>query len=290
LLRLLGEDISVQCDFERSKDGMHTKVDPGQLTQIILNLVVNARDAMPGGGCLALETTAVTVEPADDHECNSEQPAAGDYVRISVSDNGSGMTDEVKEHLFEPFFTTKDEGGSGLGLATSYGIVRQSGGHICVESELGKGTTVRIYLPRVPALAPPSYRKPGANKLPKGTETVLVLEDDISVRHLSVRVLRSLGYEVLEAANGDDAQQLIGRRNGKQIDLLLTDMVLPQMSGRCFADWMNKTSPGTKVVFISGYLQESLHPGDRREQEMFFLPKPFDPEQLATKIRQALDA
>ncbi len=290
LLRLLGEDISVQCDFERSKEGMHTKVDPGQLTQIILNLIVNARDAMPGGGCLALETAAVTVEPADDHECNSEQPAAGDYVRISVTDNGSGMTDEVKKHLFEPFFTTKHEGGSGLGLATSYGIVRQSSGHICVESELGKGTTVKIYLPRVQAPAPPSYRKPGANKLPKGTETVLVLEDDISVRHLSVRVLRSLGYEVLEAANGDDAQQLIGRRNGKQIDLLLTDMVLPQMSGRCFADWMNKTSPGTKVVFISGYLQESLHPGDRREQEMFFLPKPFDPEQLATKIRQALDA
>jgi two-component system, cell cycle sensor histidine kinase and response regulator CckA len=290
LLRLLGEDISVQCDFERGKDGMHTKVDPGQLTQIILNLVVNARDAMPGGGCLALETAAVTVEPADDHECNSEQPAPGDYVRISVTDNGSGMTDEVKGHLFEPFFTTKHEGGSGLGLATSYGIVRQSGGHICVESELGKGTTVRIYLPRVPAPAPASYRKPGANKLPKGVETVLVLEDDISVRHLSVRVLRSLGYEVLEAANGDDAQQLIGRRNGKQIDLLLTDMVLPQMSGRCFADWMNKTSPGTRVVFISGYLQESLHPGDRRDQEMFFLPKPFDPEQLATKIRQALDA
>ena len=290
LLRLLGEDISVQCDFERGKDGMHTKVDPGQLTQIILNLVVNARDAMPGGGCLALETVAVTVQPADDHECNSEQPAAGDYVRISVTDNGTGMTEEVKEHLFEPFFTTKHEGGSGLGLATSYGIVRQSGGHICVESELGKGTTVRIYLPRVPAPAPPSYRKPGANKRPKGTETVLVLEDDISVRHLSVRVLRSLGYEVLEAANGDDAQRLIGRRNGKKIDLLLTDMVLPQMSGRCFADWMNKTSPGTRVVFISGYLQESLHPGDRRDQEMFFLPKPFDPEQLATKIRQALDA
>jgi two-component system, cell cycle sensor histidine kinase and response regulator CckA len=290
LLRLLGEDISVQCDFDRNKEGMHTKVDPGQLTQIILNLVVNARDAMPGGGCLALETAAFAVEPADDHECNSEELPAGDYVRISVTDNGCGMSDEVKQHLFEPFFTTKHEGGSGLGLATSYGIVRQSGGHICVESELGKGTTVRIYLPKVAAPAPPSYRKPGANKLPVGTETVLVLEDDISVRHLSVRVLRSLGYEVLEAANGDDAQQLIGRRNGKKIDLLLTDMVLPQMSGRCFADWMNKTSPGTKVVFISGYLQESLHPGDRRDQEMFFLPKPFDPQQLALKIRQALDA
>ncbi|HZE57578.1 MAG TPA: ATP-binding protein [Chthoniobacterales bacterium] len=290
VLRLLGEHISVQCDFEGGKDGLHTKVDPGQLTQIILNLVVNARDAMPGVGCLGLETAAVTIEPSDDHDCTEEELPAGDYVRISVTDNGTGMTDEVKQHLFEPFFTTKEEGGSGLGLATSYGIVRQSGGRICVESELDKGTTVRIFLPKVAAPPPPSYKKPGANKLATGTETILVLEDDISVRHLSVRVLRSLGYEVLEAANGDDAQQLIGRRNGKKIDLLLTDVVMPQMSGRHFADWMNKTSPGTKVIFISGYLQESLQPADRRDQEMFFLPKPFDSEQLATKIRQALDA
>src|SRR6478672_11338271 len=291
LLRLLGENISVQCDFERGKDGIHTKVDPGQLTQIILNLVVNARDAMPGGGCLALETAAVTIDPSEEHDCASDELPAGDYVRISVVDNGVGMTDEAKQHLFEPFFTTKGEGhGSGLGLATSYGIVRQSGGHICVESELGKGTTVKIFLPKLPAPPPPSYKKPGAKRLPTGTETILVLEDDISVRHLAVRVLRSLGYDVLEAANGDDAQQLIGRRNGNKIDLLLTDVVMPQMSGRCFADWMNKTSPGTKVIFISGYLQESLQPGDRRDQEMFFLPKPFDQEQLATKIRQALDA
>ena len=290
LLRLLGENIDVQCDFARAKEGMHTKVDPGQLTQIILNLVVNARDAMPGGGCLSLETAAITIEPAEDHECNSEELPAGEYVRISVTDNGTGMTDEVKHHLFEPFFTTKDEGGSGLGLATSYGIVRQSGGHICVESELGKGATVRIFLPKVPAPPPPSYKKPGASKLPTGTETILVLEDDISVRHLSVRVLRSLGYEVLEAANGDDAQRLIGGRNGKGIDLLLTDVVMPQMSGRYFADWMSKASPETKVVFISGYLQESLQSGDRHDREMFFLPKPFDPEQLATKIRQALDS
>ena len=291
LFRLLGENISVECDFEGGKDGLHTKVDPGQLTQIILNLVVNARDAMPGVGCLALETATAKIEPSDDHDCTEEELPAGNYVRISVTDNGVGMTDEVKQHLFEPFFTTKDEGGSGLGLATSYGIVRQSGGHICVESELGKGTTVRIFLPKVPAPPPPSYKKPGAkNKLPTGTETILVLEDDISVRHLSVRVLRSLGYEVLEAANGDDAQQLIGRRNGKKIDLLLTDVVMPQMSGRHFADWMGKTSPSTKVIFISGYMQESLQPSDRRDQEMFFLAKPFDPEQLATKIRQALDA
>ncbi|HEY2139709.1 MAG TPA: PAS domain-containing protein, partial [Chthoniobacterales bacterium] len=136
LLRLLGENISVQCDFERGKDGLHTKVDPGQLTQIILNLVVNARDAMTGGGRLTLETTAVRIESEGEHEheCAADELAPGDYVRISVTDNGTGMTDEVKQHVFEPFFTTKSEGhGSGLGLATSYGIVRQSGGHICVE-------------------------------------------------------------------------------------------------------------------------------------------------------------
>ena len=291
LLRLLGENISVQCHFERGKEGMHTKVDPGQLTQIILNLVVNARDAMPRGGCLALETCIVVIKGPADHEIGCEELPAGEYVRISVADNGAGMSDEVKEHLFEPFFTTKDEGrGSGLGLATSYGIVRQSGGHICVESDLGKGTTVKIFLPKVPAPPLPAYKRPGANRLPTGVETILVLEDDISVRHISVRVLRGLGYDVLEAANGDDAQQLIAKRARKKIDLLLTDMVMPQMSGRCFADWMGKASPGTKVVFISGYLQESLHPGDRRDQEMFFLPKPFDSQQLATKIREALDA
>jgi PAS domain S-box-containing protein len=291
LLRLLGENISVQCHFQRGKEGMHTKVDPGQLTQIILNLVVNARDAMPRGGCLALETCAVAVETPESRELGSEELPPGEYVRISVADNGVGMSDEVKEHLFEPFFTTKDEGrGSGLGLATSYGIVRQSGGHICVESELDKGTTVKIFLPKVAAPPAPGYKRPGASKLPTGVETILVLEDDISVRHISVRVLRGLGYEVLEAANGDDAQQLIAKSANKKIDLLLTDMVMPQMSGRCFADWMGKASPGTKVVFISGYLQESLHPGDRRDQEMFFLPKPFDPQQLATKIREALDS
>jgi PAS domain S-box-containing protein len=290
LLRLLGEDITVQCHLHRGKDDTHTKVDPGQLTQIILNLVVNARDAMPNGGCLALETSAVSVEASEDQELVSDEPSPGEYVCISVTDNGTGMSDEVKQHLFEPFFTTKDEGrGSGLGLATSYGIVRQSGGHICVESELGKGTTVKIFLPKVPAPAPRSYKRPGADKLPTGGETILVLEDDISVRHISVRVLRGLGYRVLEAANGDDAQ-LIARNVEKKIDLLLTDMVMPQMSGRCFADWMSKASPETKVVFISGYLQESLHPGDLRDQEMFFLPKPFDAEQLATKIREALDS
>ncbi len=290
LLRLLGEDISVQCHFVRGKEGLHAKVDPGQLTQIILNLVVNARDAMRDGGSLSLETTEVSIDASPEADPAIELKP-GPYVRISISDTGVGMTDEVKQHLFEPFFTTKDEGrGSGLGLATSYGIVRQSGGQIEVESELGKGTTVRIFLPRVAAPPPSPYKRSNGNKMPTGKETILVLEDDVSVRHISVRVLRSLGYDVIEAATGDDAQRLISKDNGRKIDLLLTDMVMPQMSGRRFADWLRKTSPQTRVVLISGYLEESLHPGDRRGQEMFFLPKPFDSEQLATKIREALDS
>ena len=198
------------------------------------------------------------------------------------------MSEEAKAHLFEPFFTTKDVGNSGLGLATSYGIIRQSGGHICVESQAGRGTMVTIYFPKVPTPAPPSYKKPGA-QAPTGTETILVLEDDVGVRHMSVRVLRSLGYDVLEAANGEDAQRLVTFYADREIHLLLTDMVMPQMSGRDFADWLRESRPQTPVVFISGYLEESILPADRAEDGMFFLPKPFDPEQLAFKIREALD-
>lgn len=291
LLRLLGDNISVECHLYRGRDGAHIKVDPGEITQIILNLVVNARDAMPAGGQLKVETAMVGITAATVLEPSCDGVKPGEYVSITVTDTGVGMTDEVKQHLFEPFFTTKDEGsGSGLGLATSYGIVRQSNGTICVSSEIGKGTSVTIYLPKVAAPPPPAYKKAGAKKLPTGVETILVLEDDVSVRHISVRLLRSLGYDVIEAANGDDAQRLIGERDGKKIDLLLTDMVMPQMSGRDFANWLGKASPHTKVVFISGYLEESLHPAHRRAHGMFFLPKPFDSEQLAMKVREAIDS
>ena len=149
---------------------------------------------------------------------------------------------------------------------------------------------MQIFLRKVPAPPPPAYKKPIGKNLPTGTETILVLEDDISVRHISVRILQNLGYQVIEAANGDDAQRLFSNHARQKIDLLLTDMVMPQMSGRFFADWLRKASPQTKVVFVSGYLAESLHPGDRIEHGMFFLPKPFDPEQLAITIRQALDS
>jgi PAS domain S-box-containing protein len=291
VLRLVGENIVVQCELHPFENGDgYSRVDPGQLTQIILNLIVNARDAMPAGGQVTLTTGSLSV--AENVTIANVPPLPpGDYVAIGVTDSGTGMADEIKEHLFEPFFTTKQgEHVSGLGLATSYSIVRQSGGDIAVESELGRGTTFTIYLPKVAAPPPVPSRKSSSKDLPGGTETVLVLEDDLGVRHLSVRVLRNLGYDVIEAANSDDAQHLVARDMTRRIDLLLTDMIMPQMSGRRFADWLHITSPDTKVLFISGYLEESLHPGDQRDHETFFLQKPFDAEQLALKVREALDA
>ena len=288
LLRLLGENIHVLCHLHDQKEAAHLKVDPAQLNQIILNLAVNARDAMPDGGQLTLQTAIVDLGPESESVFVCGHCVPGEYVVISIADTGTGMSDDVKTHLFEPFFTTKEKR-SGLGLATTYGIVHQSSGHLRVESEPGQGTTVQIYLPRA-AAPPPAYKKPNGKQLPTGTETILVLEDDISVRHISIRILQRLGYQVIEAANGDDAQRLIKDRIDRQIDLLLTDLVMPQMSGRSFADWLRKVSPHTKVLFVSGYLSESLQPGEKVGDGMFFLPKPFDPEQLAQTVRRVLDA
>ncbi len=291
LLRLLGENISVECDLHRAKGGMHIRVDPGQLTQIILNLVVNARDAMPAGGRLTLATGHLRIqEDVPPNGCYTTL-IPGEYVSLSVTDNGAGMTEEVKARLFEPFFTTKDGArGSGLGLATSYGIVRQSDGEMAVESEPGRGTTVTIYMPKVTAPPPANYKRSSGRDAPTGTETVLVLEDDVSVRHISVRVLQGLGYEVIEAANAEDAQRVVAEDSQRRIDLLLTDVVMPQMSGRDFAVWLRKARPETKVVFISGYLDQSLEGGGQMNGDLFFLPKPFDAGQLAVKVREALDA
>ncbi|MDQ6940536.1 MAG: response regulator [Verrucomicrobiota bacterium] len=289
ILPLLGENISVECNLHRFKDGGHIKVDAEQLKQILLNLAVNARDAMPHGGQMTIATGALRIHN-EPNAANPEELAAGDYITISVTDNGVGMSDEVKAHLFEPFFSTKHGvESSGLGLATSYGIIHQSGGRISVTSEVGSGTTVMLCLPKVAPPAPAGYKSPSAKNIPTGTETVLVLEDDIAVRHLSVRILRNLGYEVIEAANGDDAQRIIRQDSGRKIHLLLTDVVMPQMSGHHFADWLRKASPHTKVIFVSGYLDESLQLASRRDGAMFFLPKPFDTAQLALKVREALD-
>ena len=287
LLRLLGDNISIDCQLQQFTNGAYLKVDAGQLTQLILNLAVNARDAMPEGGRLTIATSTLEIAPAVGTPLSDLPP--GDYVVIALSDTGRGMDDAVKARLFEPFFTTKDAHRSGLGLATSYGIVRQSGGHICAESALAQGTTFRIFLPRHAAPPAATSKKPGRRRSLTGTETILVLEDEVSVRHLSVRVLRHLGYEVLEAAHGKDAKHLITQGDAKKVDLLLTDMVMPGMSGRHFADWLHQTSPETKVVFISGYLEESVHPRDRREPGTSFLAKPFSPDELSAKVREVLD-
>ena len=291
LLRLIGENISVVCRLHHEKGGAYIKADPGQISQIILNLAVNARDAMPDGGQLTLETAIVDVKSEKESPLLEDDVAPGQYVLITVVDTGTGMSEEVKAHLFEPFFTTKiEDHRSGLGLATCYGIVRQSGGNLRIGSEPDKGTTVHIYLPRVPAPPPPAYKKPNGRKSRGGTETILVLEDDVGVRHISVRVLRGLGYKVIEAASSNDARRLLSENGGRRVDLLLTDMVMPQISGRRFADALRAAHPNIKVLFISGYLEESLQPSDRCEPGMFFLPKPFDSEQLAAKVREALEA
>ena len=276
MLRLLGENISVLCELMPEKK--HIKVDPDQFTQIIINLAVNARDAMPAGGTLLLKTKVISING----KSHPELPP-GKYICISVIDNGMGMTGDVKEHLFEPFFTTKDDRhGSGLGLATCYGIVRQSGGQIIVDSQLGKGTAVHIYLPQAAAPPPAPYRK--RPKLPSGSETILVVEDDISVRHVAVRTLRMLGYNVLEAFRADEAKRLI---ECNVVNLVVTDVVLPDMSGCDFADWARTKSPSTQVLLTSGYLPEITL--DTPASGLPFLSKPFDPEQLAQTVRASLD-
>lgn len=280
ILRLLGENISVFCELLPAKT--YIKVDPNQFTQIIVNLAVNARDAMSAGGKLVLKSRRLKV--TDDHSVPAEL-SHGAYVVISVIDDGCGMSEEVKAHLFEPFFTTKDEQhGSGLGLAACYGIVRQSGGRIALESAPGKGTAVHIYLPEVAAPEPGNYPRPRSARLPGGTETILMLEDDISVRHVMVRNLRRLGYEVIEAVRAEEAR----RRMGEQpVDLVVSDIVLPDTSGRDFARWTHEHYPQTRVLLTSGYLTAS---NEKEQNENVFLAKPFDPEQLARAVRNALDA
>lgn len=284
ILRLLGEHISVFCELLPKKRAAYIKVDPGQFTQIIVNVAVNARDAMPTGGTLTLQTRTLNVTE-NSGETLVPELLPGDYVVISVIDTGCGMSDEVKAHIFEPFFTTKGEQhGSGLGLAACYGIVRQSSGHIALESALAKGTAVHIYLPEVPAPEPTTYRKPRSSQLPGGTETVLMVEDDIAVRHVMVRTLRRLGYEVVETVRADEAREHL---NKQAVDLVVSDIVLPDMSGLDFGKWTRQHHPRTRVLLVSGYLTSSR---DGEQSGLFFLPKPFDPEQLARAVRDALDA
>lgn len=266
------------------------KVDPGQMEQILVNLVVNARDAMPNGGKLTIRTTNEIL--ANSYTQHHVDLSPGEYVCLSVTDTGTGMSEEVKGRIFDPFFTTKEPGkGTGLGLATCYGIVKQNNGHIDVESELGKGTTFRIYFPCVSSRREQKAQQEKAGKLPKGSETILLVEDEPAVRQIVTELLEQQGYSVITAENGEDALRLLSvSKTPDTIDLMLTDIVMPRLTGTALADQVKSLYPQVKVVFMSGYADESLTKKQVLNGANSFIQKPFTLEVLAKKIRQVLDS
>ena len=287
LRRLIGEDIELHTI--RGAAVGNVKADPAQVEQVIMNLAVNARDAMPKGGKLIIEVARATL--SEEYTRRHRDVKPGEYVLLAVTDTGTGMTDEVKAHIFEPFFTTKPQGkGTGLGLATCYGIIKQSGGHISVHSELGRGTTFKIYLPRVDADVDHRPERPKLQELPTGRETILVAEDEPGVRELTVDILRNLGYQVIEAGNGEEGVRLAQEKPDQKIDLLFTDVVMPQMDGKQLADWFGTARPETKVLFTSGYTADAIIRHGIFEDRIAFLEKPFTPEVLAQRVREVLDA
>jgi two-component system, cell cycle sensor histidine kinase and response regulator CckA len=268
--------------------GLQTvKADAGQIEQVIMNLVINAREAMPTGGKLTLETANVSF----DQESVDRYPElkAGDYVMLAITDTGAGLSEQAKAHLFEPFFTTKGVGqGTGLGLSTCYGIIKQSGGHISVYSEPGRGTSFKIYLPQVQQPAAPLGRLP-APALPRGTETILLVEDDPALREMAGTCLTRLGYKVWAAANGAEALNLKQQRNVGHIDLLFTDIVMPHLNGRDLADRVHSLHPHIRILFTSAYAENAaIHQG-LLGKGMLFLQKPYTPSSLAHKLREVLD-
>jgi len=287
LRRLIDENIVLTV-----RPGTQTgriKADAGYLGQVLMNLVVNARDAMPRGGHLTITTENVTLGLADPALGKKQTP--GEYVMLSVSDTGTGMTDEVKLHLFEAFFTTKPKGkGTGLGLATCQTIVENCGGHIQVFSELGRGSTFKIYFPRVEQPVDTVVKRHESGPLPCGTETLLVVEDEPAVRHLARGVLKNLGYEVLSASNGQDALRVVREHQGQPIRVVITDVIMPLMGGKVMADWLQATYPDLKILFTSGYTDDALAQQGVSEAEVNFMPKPYTPASLAARVRNLLDA
>ena len=287
LLRVIGEHIQIHTQLKAEIGRL--KADPSQLEQVLLNLCVNARDAMPNGGSITIQTADVAYF-LDDFYSGNEMPA-GEYVKLTVTDTGCGMTPEVRKHIFEPFFTTKEKGqGTGLGLATCYGIVKQSGGYITVDSQPGVGTVFAIYLPRVDETGEKSTIRKEVGQLPGGHETVLYVEDEITVRSLTAHVLRRLGYTVLEAGSGRQARDAVEENHGREIDLLFSDVVLPDAGGKELAEWIRTRHSGrTKMLFTSGYVDESILRRHGLEVDTAFLQKPFTPADLARKVREVLD-
>ena len=286
LRRLIGEDIKLDSDL--APDLAAVRADPGQLEQVLVNLAVNARDAMPDGGRLAIKT--FNAEITGEHVPLPNPIPPGRYVVLQLSDSGVGMSAETQARIFEPFFTTKEQGkGTGLGLATVYGIVRQSGGHITVESAPGAGATFRLYLPRVdeavtPVAAPGTVAAPAA-----GRETVLLAEDEPLVRILARRVLEQAGYTVLAAGGGAEALETARRHDGP-IHLLLTDVVMPEMSGRDLVRRLGELRPDVPVLYMTGYSEEAIARHGVLDPGTALIQKPFTPAALARKVREVLDA
>ncbi len=287
LRRLVDENVEMRIVYE--KPAGFVKADSGHIWQILMNLVVNARDAMPDGGTLTIATSSVTLDStyAEAHPCVK----SGEYMMLSVRDSGTGMSEEVRAQLFQAFFTTKPLGkGTGLGLVTCQTIIRQSGGHIEVESVMGQGTTFRIYFPRVsppPQIVTPVFSKTGP--LPRATETILLVEDEPSVRHLAQSVLEGRGYTVLTAPNGQDALRVAREHRGAPISLVVTDVIMPRMGGKAMAEWLKTTYPDLKVLFTSGYTDDAIISHGIFEPGVAFLPKPYTPANLARKVRRMLD-
>jgi two-component system cell cycle sensor histidine kinase/response regulator CckA len=284
LRRVIGEDIKL---VTRLAEGLgRTKTDPGQIEQVIMNLAVNARDAMPDGGTLTIETTNVELDEAYTRGHIGVKP--GRYLMLSVSDTGVGMTREVKERVFEPFFTTKETGkGTGLGLSTVYGIVKQSEGNIWVYSEPGKGTAFKIYLPRVDEPIE-VFKEKLVKDLPRGSETVLVVEDEEEVRNLAAQILQRQGYKVLEAPQGGDAL-LICEQHPNPIHLMLTDVVMPGMSGHQLAKRLKSLQPEMNVLYMSGYTDNAIVQHGIPGEGVNYIQKPFTVDALARKVREVLD-
>jgi len=283
--RLIGEDIDVVV---HAAPGLGTvKADPGQIEQILLNLAVNARDAMPKGGSLTFETANVDLDRGYAAAHPTAEP--GRYVMLAISDTGMGMDAETQQRIFEPFFTTKPEGqGTGLGLATVYGIVKQSGGHIWVYSEPGRGTTFKVYLPRVDE--PTRTARPGGTpaEAPGGLETILLVEDTQTLREVIRETLEESGYTVLLASNGEEALALARQREGP-IDLLLTDVVMPKLGGGDLARLLLALRPGIRVLYMSGYTNGAISQHSVLGEGVMLLEKPFTGDKLARAVREALD-
>ncbi|MGA8154430.1 MAG: response regulator [Terriglobales bacterium] len=285
LRRLIGEDI--RLDVQLDPDLGAVRADSGQIVQTILNLAINSRDAMPNGGSLAIKTSNVNFGEGTVRQ--GVPVPAGAYVLLSVSDTGTGMDAEILAHTFEPFFTTKPVGkGTGLGLATVYGIVKQSAGYIFADSEVGKGTTFQIYLPRVQeSVEPPAVQK-SRTETPKGSETILLVEDEAALLELISANLQNSGYSVLEASDGVEALYLAEKHDGV-IHVLVTDVVMPQMSGPELSRRLTAQRPEVKLLFMSGYADNALTPLGALDENVIFLQKPFELGRLAQKVREALD-